>query len=195
MKKNKLLNIAVVACKSIRVIYIIAFIMLTGIFIHLQIAPDSYKKGNYSFNNTTSGFQFSKYKEWKFSYPNQQKLEGKDVYTIDKILKTSLYINYLKLIAMLLFMFLATKEFQKVMQSVKDLKTFQKNNAHSFRKIGKYIFIIFLLSSYVKVSFQQGGFSQTNINLTPLLFVLVAFVMAEIFKEGNALEEENDLTI
>ena len=105
MKKNKLLNIAVVACKSIRVIYIIAFIMLTGIFIHLQIAPDSYKKGNYSFNNTTSGFQFSKYKEWKFSYPNQQKLEGKDVYTIDKILKTSLYINYLKLIAMLLFMF------------------------------------------------------------------------------------------
>ena len=192
MKKNKLLNIAVVVCKSIRVIYIIAFIILTGIFIHVQIAPDSYKKGNYSFNNTTSGFQISKYNRWKISSP---KLEDKDVYTIDKILKTSLYINYLKLVAILLFIFLATKEFQKIMQSVKNLKTFQKNNVYSFRKIGKYIFIIFLLSSYVKVRFQQGGVSATHINLTPLLFVLAAFIMAEIFKEGNALEEENDLTI
>ena len=81
------------------------------------------------------------------------------------------------------------------MQSVKNLKTFQKNNVYSFRKIDKYIFMIFLLSSYVKVRFQQGGVSATHINLTPLLFVLATFIMAEIFKEGNALEEENDLTI
>ena len=192
MKKNKLLNIAVVLCKSIRVVYIIAFLILTGIFIHFQIAPDYYKKANYSFNNKTSGFQISKSIRWKISSP---KLEDKDVYSIDKILKTSLYINYLKLVAILLFMFLATKEFQKVMQSVKDLKTFQKNNVHSFRKIGKYIFMIFLLSSYTKVRFQQGGISDTHMNLTPLLFVLAAFIMSEIFKEGNALEEENDLTI
>ena len=81
------------------------------------------------------------------------------------------------------------------MQSVKSFKTFQKNNVYSFRKIGKYIFIIFLLSSYIKVRFQQGGISGTHINFTPLLLGLVAFIMAEIFKEGNELEVENNLTI
>ncbi|WP_343328261.1 DUF2975 domain-containing protein [Polaribacter staleyi] len=192
MEKNKLLNIAVVVCKSIRVIYIIVFIILTGIFIHLQIDPDTYNKANYSFHNKTSGFKIIKSKRWKIS---STKLEDKDVYTIDKILKTSLYINYLKLVAILLFIFLATKEFQKIMQSVKHLKTFQKNNVNSFRKIGKYIFMIFLLSSYVKVNFQQGGFSSTNINFTPLFLMLIAFILAEIFKEGNLLQQENDLTI
>ena len=81
------------------------------------------------------------------------------------------------------------------MESVKSLKTFQTNNVISFRKIGKYIFIIFLLTSYTSIQFENGGQSQIQFSFTPLLFMLFAFIMAEIFKEGNKLKVENDLTI
>ena len=189
MKKNKLLNIAVIVCKSIRIFIIIAFIGLTTIFIHLQISPESYKKGNIEFK--VSGLQISKSNRWKISNSG----DDKEVYALNKITKTSLFINYLKFSAVLFFMFLLITEFQKIMQSVKNLNTFQKNNVRSFRKIGKYLFIIFLLSSYFKLRFQQGGMTNFSLNFTPLMFMLIAFILAEIFKEGNLLQQENDLTI
>ena len=189
MKKNKLLNIAVIVCKSIRIFIIIAFIGLTTIFIHLQISPESYKKGNIEFK--VSGLQISKSNRWKISNSG----DDKEVYALNKITKTSLFINYLKFSAVLFFMFLLITEFQKIMQSVKNLNTFQKNNVRSFRKIGKYLFIIFLLSSYFKLRFQQGGMTNFSLNFTPLIFMLIAFILAEIFKEGNLLQRENDLTI
>ncbi|SDS33523.1 Protein of unknown function [Polaribacter sp. KT25b] len=194
MKKNKLLSIAVVLCKIIQVFYVFIFIVLTTLFIHVLFSPDSYKGVDYTYKNSNL-VNITKSSRWKIRLPGKQQLEDKEVYALNKITKTSLFINYMKLSAVLFLLFLSIKEFQKIMKSVKNLNTFQKNNVDSFRKIGKYLFIIFLLSSYFKIRFQQGGMTNFSMNFTPLIFMLIAFILAEIFKEGNLLQKENDLTI
>ena len=92
-------------------------------------------------------------------------------------------------------MFLSVKEFQKVLQSVMSIQTFQIINVQSFRRIGIYILVIFLLTSYDYIVFQQGGFSRVHFSFTLLPLMILAFIMAEIFKEGNLLKTENELTI
>lgn len=193
MKKNKLLNIAIMICKCIRILYILIFVLITGVFIHFQISPNSYKKA--TFNYKTSSFNISKSSGWKVNKEDKVITEDNNVYALEKISTVSLYFIFFQFSATLIFIFLATKEFQKIMESVKNLKTFQSNNVASFRRIGKYIFIIFLLSSFTIIQFQQAGKSEIHLNFTPLLLMLVAFIMAEIFKEGNSLQDENDLTI
>lgn len=189
MTKNRLLNIAITLCKFSRLIYIVLFIVLTTGFIHFQINPDAYKGGKINYNS--SGIHFSKSTKWKIKGAG----DDKDVYTLNKIKKTSLYFMYFQLTAVLVFLFLSVKEFQKVVQSVKSIQTFQINNAISFKRIGKYILAIFLLTCYHSIRFQQGGVSGFEFSFTLILLALLAFIMAEIFKEGSSLKAENDLTI
>lgn len=189
MTKNRLLNIAITLCKFIRLIYIVLFLVLTIGFIHFQINPDAYKDAKYGYNS--SGISFNKSTKWKVSGAG----DDKDVYTLNNIKITSLYFLYFKLSTVLVLVFLSVKEFQKVVQSVKNIQTFQINNAISFNRIGKYILAIFLLTSYNSIRFQQGGFSGFQVSITPLILMILAFIMSEIFKEGNSLKAENDLTI
>jgi hypothetical protein len=193
MKKNKLLNIAIIICKCIRILYILIFVLITGVFIHFQISPKSYKEA--SFNYKTSSFNISKSTSWKVNKEGKSNTQDNNVYALEKISTVSLYFIFFQFSATLIFIFLATKEFQKIMESVKNLKTFQSNNVASFKRIGKYIFIVFLLTSFSIIQFQQAGKSEIHLSLTPLLFIFVAFILAEIFKEGNLLQNENDLTI
>ena len=81
------------------------------------------------------------------------------------------------------------------MQSVKNLKTFQNNNVTSFRKIGKYIFYIFLITSFINIDLKKGGSSGINLNFELLIWMLLVYILAEVFKEGNNLQQENNLTI
>ena len=189
MTKSILLNIAIIICELIRLLLVIVFIGLTTFFIHLQIDRSFYNTQDVSFN--LKGYNYSVSKKWKVN----PKSEDKDVYVLGDIKTGSLYLNYLKYVAILIVLFLSFKEFQKVMSSVKEVKTFEQDSIRSFRKIGKYIFIYFLLTSYHSMSFELGGYSGKTISLTPLIFILLAFIMAEIFKEGKLLKEENDLTI
>ncbi|WNH08479.1 DUF2975 domain-containing protein [Thalassobellus suaedae] len=150
---------------------------------------DFYSKGEFNFNSQTNAFNaFTKWKKIDVG-------EDKEVYSLEKITTSSLYLNYFKYVAVLLVIFLLIKEFQKVMQSVKHFNTFREDNIKSFRKIGKYLFMFFLLTCYFAVRFQDGGISGFSISFTPLILMLLAFVFAEIFKEGNFLMEENELTI
>jgi hypothetical protein len=194
MEKNKLLNIAIIICKGVRIFYIFLFIALTSVLIHFQFSPESYKELKYDSKNSGNFiFHTSTVSNTKNTVTDETK--NIDVFSFSEITKTSVFFNYLQFSAIFIFIFLSVKEFQFVIESVKKLKTFQNNNVTSFRKIGKYIFIIFLLMSYTNVQFQEIGKIGFQLELTPLLFVLIAFIMAEIFKEGNSLQEENDLTI
>lgn len=194
MKKNSLLNIAIIICKFFRLIYIVTFFVLTGFFVHYQISPSSYKNVDFE----------SKISEYKFSinttttdkilvngiYP-----DNSEVFTLDKLKFSSLYFNYIKLSIVLFFSFLCIKEFQNVIESVKEIKTFQKRNVSSFTRIGNYLLIIFILMCYSSITFEQGGISSLNISFTLLIPSLIAYIMAEIFKEGSKLSEENKLTV
>lgn len=122
-----------------------------------------------------------------------QKIE--DQLTFKKILPLSLYLVYLQYPAMLFLLYLSIREFVKVIKSVGAVETFKNSNIQSFRRIGKYQLFFFVLSIVTYVVFKQGNFLKVSIAFTPLLLSLLAFVMAEIFKEGNKLQEENQLTV
>ncbi len=193
MKKNTLLNIAIVICKFLRLFYFIVFLMLTGLFIHFQVSPSSYENVDFKTKLNDNGISMGS-TSYKIHVDGKAP-DDSDVFVLNKLKRSSLYFNYLKFTALLLLIYLCVKEFQKVIDSVKEIKTFQKVNVSSFKKIGKYLLIITVLIGYSSFTFQGGGKSGFYIPFTPLVLSLLAYIMAEIFKEGNNLLEEYKLTV
>ena len=189
MKKNTLLKIAILLCKISKVFFILLFIGLTAVFVHLQLDRSFYSSKELDFRTKTGDYNYI-YK-WKVDTDE----DFDNIFKFDEIKTSSLYMGYFQLSVILLVLFLSTREFQKVITSVEKFKTFGVTNVASFRRIGKYILIYAILTSYTSVSFQHGGFKGVSISFTTLFLALVAFIMAEIFKEGMLLKEENDLTI
>jgi len=194
MTKNTLLNIGIIICKFLRLFQIAVFVILTGVFVHLQISPSTYKNVDIDFKNNARGISIKKTSSYKI-YVDGQVPEDSDVFTVNNIKTISLFFNFIKLSLILILSFLCLKEFQKVIESVKEIKTFQKRNVSSFRRIGKYLLIIFILVSYSSITFQQGGTSGFHISFELLILALLAYIMAEIFMEGNKLSEENKFTV
>ncbi|MEL0651649.1 DUF2975 domain-containing protein [Algibacter sp. TI.3.09] len=189
MTKNRLLNISIVLCKFIKLGYIVFFIGLTFVFVHVQMDRDYYKDKEVTINSDSKDFFISSRSILKSEITNT------NIYTLDNIKTFSLYLGYFQLSGILLVLFLSIKEFQKILKSVKKVKSFEEDNIKSFRRIGKFIFIYTLLTSFQVMNFNKGYFHGFGISLTPLFLILFAFIMGEIFKEGYALKQENDLTI
>jgi len=91
--------------------------------------------------------------------------------------------------------------FKKLLANFKDKLIFETENCQFFHKIGKvilYFSLILFLFGFIPKSTQT-----TTINVTfgfsPSLFIVVLglffLVLAEVFKMGKQLKEENDLTI
>ncbi len=92
--------------------------------------------------------------------------------------------------------FLLLSELIKVVRSIKSLKTFTNNNIRSFTSIAIYLLIVFALGAFSLAPGKAESFIfSLSIEFYPLLGALFAFLMAEIFKEGNRLREENELTV
>jgi len=187
MTKNRLLNIATVLCKFTKGLFTLAFIGLTFVFVHIQIHRDYYKDKKVDFDKHN----------YTYSMTHKVKTETADkaIFTIENIKTYSLYITYFQLSGLLVVLFLGTKEFQKVLESVKKVTAFEADNVTAFRRIGKLIFIYALLTSFSILEFNEGGFRGFGIPIKPIILILFAFIMAEVFKEGHALKQENDLTI
>lgn len=194
MKKNTVLNIAIIICKSLRLFYILIFFALTVIFIHYQINPTTYKDLDFKTNLLVKDNNFSSFKSYKINVDGKTPLDS-EVFKFNEIKFTSLLFNYVQLLSILVLYFLSTKEFQKIIKSVKNIKTFQKENSNSFKKIGKYLLLIFFLTGYTSYRFELGGIRGFNISFTLLIFTLLTYIMSEVFKEGNKLSEESELTI
>ena len=92
-------------------------------------------------------------------------------------------------------MYLAIKQFQNVLKSVENLETFKTTNVQAFQKIGVYCLIISGLSWITMWDFGNYHVSGFHLDFDFLIIALLAFIFAEIFKEGNQLMEENKLTV
>ncbi|MUP45973.1 DUF2975 domain-containing protein [Gramella sp. BOM4] len=107
----------------------------------------------------------------------------------------NILVFFLKIIAKNILLILALESLIKCFGSIKTYRAFQETNTYQFKRIGKllvYCFIIVSLDlSYEEENFRIG-FSP---ELTYLLLGLLSLVIAEVFKEGNRLREENELTI
>lgn len=189
MNKNTLLNIAVLVCNFAKLILSLIFIAISILLIHFQIDRSAYDDWNIKNPNNSSELKFVR-SDMPTNINDQNK-----IYPVEDWSSVSLYFTYLKFGGIIILVFLSIHQFQKVIHSVNNLHTFQSLNVRSFRKIALYCILIFFLNTF---SYWDLGtyIAQTVIfNTTPLLIALFAFIFAEIFKEGNLLMEENNLTV
>jgi len=195
MTKNTLLNTAVWVTRLLKIILAIVAIGITSLFIYAQIDKDRFAEEEIVLkaNPGYLGVSTIISDVWKGD-TKDAKYDSKP-YTFGKLKTVSLYINYFKVIIVAVLMFLILRAFETIMLSVKTLHTFSSRNAKLFRKIGIYIIVVTILISYTVLRFESGSQTIAHLSLTPVIYMLLAFVMAEIFKEGENLRAENDLTI
>ena len=87
------------------------------------------------------------------------------------------------------------KEGTKVINSIDSLDTFRTENVRSFQRIGQ-LFIALFLIHLLGLGYGGEQFRFTmRFEFVYLFCALFSYVLAEIFKEGNRLMEENKLTI
>lgn len=194
MTKNTLLNIAIFLSRLLKIALIITTIGLSGLFVYAQIYKETFEdkeivlRGNASFVGV-SNIQTTVWKD-----ANAVDYDMKP-YTFGKVEIVSLYMNFFKALIVAVLLFLILRNFERIMLSVKSIKTFSRTNVKRFRQIGIYVVFVSILMSYTVLRFENGNQTISNTSLAPIIYVVLAFVMAEIFKEGEGLREENDLTI
>jgi hypothetical protein len=199
MNKNILLKIASFTCNLSVIIYAISFILLTVIFIHIQIQPNQYT--SFEYNLKSDNFSIERTVVSQSGNEPLDDLDKADLFKLSNLNTTSIYFIYVRLSLILLFTYLVTKEFQIIIESVKQIKTFRTENIRSFKRMSKYLLFIFLLLGYRYASFTaassnyEGASSELQISFTCLALMLFALIMSEIFREGNKLSEDNQLTI
>ncbi|WP_179343224.1 DUF2975 domain-containing protein [Winogradskyella ursingii] len=194
MTKNTLLNIAILISRLLKIILIVTAIGLTSLFIYVQVDKKTFggEEIILSDNVRLLGITNIYSTVWKDNNDNRYDLKP---YTFEKLKTVSLYVNFFKILIIMILMFLIIRAFERVMLSVKNLNTFTRNNVKLFRRIGIYIVFVAILTSYTVLRFENGNQTMSHISLTPVICIILAFIMAEIFKEGEDLKQENNLTI
>ncbi|MBC5993483.1 DUF2975 domain-containing protein [Pontibacter cellulosilyticus] len=114
---------------------------------------------------------------------------------LQDISQLSLYLFYLQSVAILIIWIFILQQISKLIRSVRELQTFRNSNSTTLRRIGRYCFLIFILTAFRWAETETGSFIGIYINYLPVLFMLGAFILAEIFEEGNKLYEAEQLTI
>ncbi len=191
MKRNTLLHLASLSGRLLLIFNILFFLGMTFIFIHVQVSPESYAGKKFSIIKPEGTiFYVSQAENWG----DASSLDGNMV-CLEQLTTASLYFNYLQIGAILTFTFLSIKAFLSVIRSVHFTGTFRSSNVEAFRKIGLWLLFICILSAFSFVSTDFMNQRTFYLRITPLLLMLLSFIMAEIFKEGTELSEENQLTI
>jgi hypothetical protein len=90
---------------------------------------------------------------------------------------------------------MAVREFTNIIRSIRKIQTFVIDNAGAFKKISKYIFLVFVLSGLQYSVYNETTLLGIYIHLPVLVVALIAFTMSEVFREGNALLEDNRGTV
>lgn len=195
MTKNTLLNIVISVSRLLKIMLILAAIGLTGLFVYAQINKEAFADQELILSADPSVLGLTTTSSTVWMADTEATVYDLKPYTFGKLNPVSLYINYFKWLIIMALMFLIFRAFEAVMLSVKTLNTFSNGNVKRFRHIGVYIIFVTILTSYTVLRFENGDQSSSYVSFTPVICTLLAFIMAEIFKEGEHLRAENDLTI
>lgn len=189
MNKNSLLSLANFFCNFLKLLIGFLIFAIIIAFVHFQFDRDFYNEWSIEKPENDSVIQFEKEAFLGQNAKDFEKLRVTEWKTV------SLYFTFLKFTATLILVFLAIHQFSKVLRSVRELETFKAINVSAFRKIGYCCLGIAALSFFNYWNFENYTKSSISVSLNVILIALIAFILAEIFKEGNNLMEENRLTV
>jgi hypothetical protein len=107
----------------------------------------------------------------------------------------SRYFTFLQLVLSIVLGCFIVGEVIRILKSVQAFEPFNATNVKSFRRIGYFLVAMLVLNSFHFLSTNTTSSISFSINYTLLIFMLIAFILAEIFSEGEKLYEQEKLTI
>ena len=198
MEKNRLLDSALSICNLFKFLFIIFIVASTVVLVHWHFSPDTYKNVSITIDKKSNA-AYTMSDDYSVVEPGKtdQKLNAnnKEFIRLTELNHQSMYVHYLQSVGLLVLWLLIIREIKRVIRSVKGLTTFRSSNSGAFRKIGKYCLGIALLSAFKWISLEGHSFFGIYFQFMPLAFAMAAFILAEIFEEGNKLYEAEQLTI
>jgi hypothetical protein len=175
MNKNIVLKFTSITLKVFRVLIAVLFIcsLILGL---AAFGIDEYESGIF-FENGEVIFNKDSDKMSMNEYARQMPLRF--IFTL------------IQNLALLFYLYKITGELSSVIKSINSLKTFTSENILAFKNISLYAIIIFGIQSIIispdKISF--------IVHFSTLVGSALAFILSEVFKEGQKLLEENELTV
>lgn len=204
MKKFKALRIAELFFKTFRTIPIVGIILTLFVFVHIEFSPGSYEK--VIINKNGNGWTYNKKNpKAPLTFEEYEKTKNSNIY-LSKINRTDRIIFFLRSIFSFTILLLIVNQLVNFILSVKDFTSFHGKNSIYFRKICTYLGVIlifellFSIKSFTMIFPDRVYTSRfINIDISPFIFIIggiiLSFVISEVFKEGEQLRIENDLTI
>jgi hypothetical protein len=207
MKTFKFLFVANIFFKTCMVLISLALIALIILFIHTFISPESYDKIVLEAQHGI-GYNYTNHNHVPpVSYAEYIQLKDKNFYFNKLTLgtKISILMHFLLGVGFILLVF---KELNNFLTSVKEYSSFFVNNHLYFKRIGIYFSIMLLWNiinnlAGIKISmkFPDGYIDNVhhyyNISyyIVMCAIIILVFIASLVFKEGERLRIENDLTV
>lgn len=207
MKTIEILFIAEVFLKILGILFILSILFQFFVIVHSEHSPESYNKVvlkihrgleiNYDPKTPLPPSSLVEYKEGN----------NKNVYYNKLIFSSKLRILFRNLVFAVLSL-LILKEFLNFIKSVKKYSSFFFNNYINFYRIGIYHIIILIY--YLYTGFKgwnmamkfPDGYAQVinrehNLSIYGIIcaLIILSFVASQVFKEGERLRTENELTV
>jgi len=187
MKRNPVLQLALLVIRVYIILYISFYILFLGLFIYWHINPGAFDKVDIS-----SGYKAG------ISIRDIRLVSSErspDMIVLSEVSHPMFYWLFLRMTFFFLLGFLILQRLKRVIRSIHSLNTFYEGNIRHFKSIG-FLFLIMAALGFFNY-YSDGTVSrlQLTIPFTPLLLGMAGFVMAEVFAEGKSLTEDKNLIV
>lgn len=189
MERNRILTLSRTACRLIEWLCIVLIAVLTlGLFYWL-IAPEQLSEINVSAGLDTG------YGLGGFDLMDAEGSTDNLTVSLSELNGFMAGWIFIRSILFLGITILIIRKIMSVLTSIDEVKTFYGSNIQHFRDLSLLGFIAFIASA-VNFSYIADSM-QISVVLVPgpLLFSLACLVLAEVFREGKMLLEENNMII
>lgn len=204
MREIKTLHIAQIFFKILMGLSVIGILFILVVFIHSEFSPQTYNKVIVNKENYNLSYNINT-PPAPATYDEYKKSNNENIY-YNKLSSVSKVILIIRIIISLIFTFLIINQLLNFINSVKNYSTFYGNNSKYFQKMGKYFSILLLfqiLFSQKTYTIVFPDYAHTYLfiefNLTPYIFLggslILCLIISQVFKEGEQLRIENDLTV
>jgi hypothetical protein len=194
MEKNRLLTIALVTGNIAKAFFLLLIAAMSVVLVHWHISPETYKDVVITIDSSNEVRYVFKHND-NLAVPENSISIAETGASLSQISNVSFYFHFLQTVGHFIILILIVNQIIRIIRSVKALETFRDDNSQAFRKIGIYCVTMALLGCIKWLEVGNHERMSFSFGIVPLAFALGAFILAEIFKEGNKLYEAEQLTI
>jgi hypothetical protein len=179
MNNPRILDAGIVICKALMAIAALFFLAATIVLVHLNTVPELYEGVHFKGVFTSPGIL-------NVNSIDEYTVDGEepgDAFALSKIDSFSLFVNYIQVSVFLLFVVLILRQLIVVIRSVQEQNILVRSQA--FRKVAHYSLVIFIVTSFTWVDSARGHYNSTNIRFTPMVLVVVVYILSNMLRKKS----------